>query len=133
MTAARRRDFTRVRDVVRRHLPAGYEEVVSGPFLVWQVPLSEYSDTYNGNPFQYVALASQKSYLALYMVCAYAVPSLATRIRKGFDKAGKRLDMGRSCIRFRTADDLALDVIGEVVAATPMQRWIEIGRKTQGR
>ena len=117
--------------MVRRHLPAGYEEAMSRGIVVWQVPLKAYPDTYNGHPLWYAALAAQKNYLSLYLMNAYGSPALARRLREGFKAAGKRLDMGKSCIRFTAADDLALEVIGEVVASTPMARYIAMARSVR--
>ena len=129
----RRDAMSRVRDVVRRNLPAGYEEALSRDTIVYQVPLARYSDTYNGHPLWYVALASQKNYMALYLMPAYGSTALAARLRDGFKAAGKKLDMGKSCIRFRTADDLALDAIAEVVAAVPVDKWVEIAEAARRR
>ena len=126
LPAERRQHVERVRDVVTRHLPAGYEEVVSKDMLVYQVPLERYADTYNGHPLWYVALASQKAYLSLHLMPVYGDVRQAKRLKDGFRTAGKKLDMGKSCIRFKTADDLALDAIGEIVAATPLDRWVQI-------
>jgi hypothetical protein len=128
-----RREVERVRAVVRRHLPAGYEEVVSKNMLVYQVPLERYSDTYNGHPLWYAALASEKSYLSLHLMCVYGDPAQTQRLKDGFRAAGKRLDMGKACIHFKTADDLPMDVIGELVASTPLDRWVEIARAARRR
>jgi hypothetical protein len=120
-----------VRDVVRSRLPKGYEEVASGAFTVWQVPLSTFPDTYNGKPLWYCALAPQKNYLSLYMMSVYGSPKLEKQLREGFKAAGKKLDMGKSCITFRSADDLALDVIGDIVAAISVDEWIAIAKKAR--
>lgn len=124
----RRDALERVRDVINRSVPKGFEEATAGNFVVWQVPLSRYPDTYNGNPLWYVALAPQKNYLALYLMGAYGSETLAKRLRDGFKAAGKKLDMGKSCLRFKSADDLELDVIGDVVSAVPMEKWIAIAQ-----
>lgn len=130
----RRIAMARVLDVIRAHLPAGYEEDTASGMVVHQVPLSRYPDTYNGKPLMYCGLASQKNYLSLYLLPAYGSTALAARLRAGFSAAGKKLDMGKSCIRFRTPDELALDVIGEIVAAVPVEKWVEIARAArQGR
>ncbi|HZM17481.1 MAG TPA: DUF1801 domain-containing protein [Candidatus Krumholzibacteria bacterium] len=129
----RRREAERVRDLVRRHLPAGYEEVVSKNMLVYQVPLERYSDTYNGQPLWYAALASEKSYLSLHLMPVYGDKGQAQRLEDGFRAAGKKLDMGKACIHFQAADDLALDVIGEVVGSTPVDRWVEIAATARRR
>jgi len=95
------------------------------------VPLSAYRDTYNKQPLMYAALASQKNYLSLYLMPIYPGGAFDKRVRHAFAVAGKRLDMGKSCIRFRCADDLPLDAIGNLVAALPMERWIEIAKSVR--
>ena len=108
-----------VTEVVRRHLPAGYAEGMTYGMIGWTVPLARYPDTYNGQPLGYVALAAQKSYYALYLTCAYQAPTEAAWLAEAFRAAGKRLDMGKSCLRFKRLDDLPLDAIGEFVGRTP--------------
>jgi uncharacterized protein DUF1801 len=131
LPSERRREVERVRKVLRRHMPAGYEEVVSKNMLVYQVPLELYSETYNKQPLWYVALASEKSYLSLHLVPIYGDTTQATRLKEGFKTAGKKLDMGKACIHFKNADELELDVIGEIVASTPPDRWIEIAKSAK--
>jgi hypothetical protein len=124
----RRREVDRVRRVIRKHLPRGYEEVISRNMLVYQVPFAHYSDTYNGHPLWYVALAAQKSYLSLHLMSVYADKARAQQLRDGFKTAGKKLDMGKACVRFKKADDLPLDVIGTIVASVPMDQWVAIAQ-----
>src|SRR5437879_12265804 len=81
---ARRREIDRVRALIREHLPAGYEEVVSKRMLVYQVPLGRYSDTYNGQPLWYLALASEKSYMSLHLMSIYGEPVQSQRLQEGF-------------------------------------------------
>jgi hypothetical protein len=133
LPAERRAEVERVRDAVRRSLPVGYEEVISKKMLVYQVPLERYADTYNGHPLWYVALASEKSYLSLHLMPVYGDRALAERLAEGFRAAGKKLDMGKACIHFQTADDLALDVIGEIVARIPPDRWVQIAQAARRR
>ena len=127
----RRREIERVRRVVRKNLPAGYVEGVGFGMICYSVPLSVYRDTYNKQPLMYAALASQKNYLSLYLMPVYPDNALEKRLRDGFAAAGKKLDMGKSCIRFKHADDLELDAIGDIVAAVPVERWIEIARSVR--
>lgn len=129
----RRTEATKLRALIRKHLPRGYEEAVVKGTLVYQVPLSRYPDTYNGQPSWYVALASQKHYLSLYLLGAYGDPGLRRRLEAGFKEAGKKLDMGKSCIHFKKSDDLALPVIAELVAAVPMEKWIAVARAARKR
>jgi len=126
LPADRRIELKRVRDAVRKRLPKGYGESVSGKMIVYHVAV-------DGRPFWYAAIAAQKSYLTLHLMPVYGDRSLASRLKKGFKEAGKKLDMGKACIRFKKADDLALDVIGDIVAAVPTDRWMEIARSRARR
>jgi hypothetical protein len=92
LSAERRAEVERVRDAVRRHLPAGYEEVICKNMLVYQVPLERYGDTYNGQPLWYVALASEKSYLSLHLMPVYGDRALSERLADGFRAVGKKLE-----------------------------------------
>ena len=129
----RRAEVKRLRALIRKHLPAGYQEAVSRKMLVYQVPLTRYAETYNKQPLWYVALASEKSYLSLHLMSVYGDSAELKRLKDGFREAGKKLDMGKACIHFQRADELPLEVIGEIVAGTPMDRWIETARAARRR
>ena len=129
----RRGAIKAVRDVVKKHLPAGYKEGMEYGYISWSVPLSVYPDTYNGQPLCYAALASQKNHMALYLMCAYADSPIKQRLVKGFKDAKKKLDMGKSCIRFKALDDLPLEVIAEATAAMPMKKYIEIAKTAHAK
>ena len=133
LPADRRAELERVREVVRQNLPSGYEEALAKGIIVYSVPLSRYPDTYNGEAMWYVALACQKNYLTLHLMNAYAHAPLAQRLRDGFKVAGKKLDMGKACIRFRSADDLALETIGEIVASTPLETFVAFAKAARKR
>jgi uncharacterized protein YdhG (YjbR/CyaY superfamily) len=120
----RRAAIEAVRKVVRKNLPRGYKEAMGYGMIVWAVPLSRYPDTYNGEPLCYAALASQKSYCALYLMGVYQVPAQAAALRAAFEAEGKKADMGKSCIRFRTPEDLPLAAIGKLVASTPVEAFV---------
>ena len=124
--AERRVALGAVRDVIRANLPNGYEESMGSGMLVYGVPLTRYPKTPNKEPLWYVALAAQKSYNSLYLMSVYANRTHEQRLRDGFAKAGKKLDMGKSCIHFQKASDLPLDVIGELIASVPVDEWIAI-------
>ena len=131
--ARRRAELERVLTVVREHVPAGYEEAMVKGMVVWQVPLARYPDTYNGHALWLAALAAQKNYCSLYLMSAYGDPGVARRLREGFAAAGKKLDMGKSCVHFRAADDLALDAVAAAIASTPPERWIAIAKAARRR
>jgi len=121
----RRAAVRKVRDVLKRRMPKGYREMMGFGMITYAIPLERFPDTYNGQPLLYAALASQKNYLALYLMCAYGDPALRKKLESGFTKAGRKADMGKSCIRFQSAEDLPLDVIGDVVAAVSPGKYIE--------
>ncbi len=121
----RRAVIRAVRKIIRVNMPAGYKESINWGMISYEVPLSRYPTTYNKQPLMYAALASQKNYCALYLMCVYQDKKREKQLRDGFKKAGKKLDMGKSCIRFRSAEDLPLDAIGKIIAGTPVEAFIE--------
>ncbi len=114
-----------VRKMVLDHLPKGYQEAMGFGMINYQIPLERYPDTYNGQPLMAVALAAQKHYFSLYLMSVYADPRQEAALVKGFKQAGKRLDMGKSCVRFKSLDDLPMDVLGRAIAAMPPSALIE--------
>jgi len=119
-----RKVLSTVRDTIRKNLPAGYEEILQGRFISYVIPLSRLPKTYNGQPLWYVSLAIQKNYYTVHMMAAYGDAKELARIKNGFEKAGKKLDMGKACIRFKKIEDLPLDVIGESVASVSAEGYI---------
>ena len=120
----RRAEIEAVRAVINAALPAGYAEVMSYGMIGWVIPLSDYPDTYNGEPLIYAALAAQKNNCSLYLNCVYASAERVDRFKTAWTATGKKLDMGKSCLRFKRADGLALDVIRNEIAATTPTEFI---------
>jgi hypothetical protein len=114
----RREVISQVRKIILDHLPEGYAETMGWGMISYGIPLERYPNTYNGQPLAYAALAAQKRYYALYLMGVYQDKEQEEQLRAAFEKAGKKLNMGKSCLRFRKLDDLPLDVIGDVIAAT---------------
>ena len=130
----RRDAISVVRTVVLENLPDGYEEMMLFGMISYVVPLSVVPDTYNKQPLMYAALASQKRHMALYLTNVYGDESVETWFRERHLATGKRLDMGKSCVRFRKLDDLPLELVGEAIAKTPIAEFVEIYRASrQGR
>ena len=127
----RRRVIAAVRAVVKKRLPKGYVETMNWGMLSYEIPLSRYPDTYNKQPLMYMALAAQKNNYALYMTSVSGDKALMDRLVAAYKAAGKKLDMGKSCLRFTALDDLPLDVIGDIVASTPVERRIELAEAAQ--
>ena len=124
LPADKRAAISAVRDVVNANLPEGYVEGMLFGMLGWYVPLERYPNTYNGQPIGTAGLAAQKNYNALYLMGVYSDPATEVWFRNAFKKAGKKLDMGKSCVRFKRVDDLPLEVIGEAIARLPAEKLI---------
>ena len=121
----RRKVIAAVRAVVKKRLPKGYVETMNWGMISYEIPLSRYPDTYNKQPLMYLALAAQKSGYALYMTGVSGNKARMGKLAAAYKAAGRKLDMGKSCLRFNAVDELPLDVIGEIVASTPVERRIE--------
>jgi uncharacterized protein YdhG (YjbR/CyaY superfamily) len=120
----RRAVVARVRQTVLDHLPAGYQETMRWGMISYEIPLERYPDTYNGQPLAYIGLAAQKRHYALYLMGVYADSDQERRLREVYAERGLRLDFGKSCLRFRRLEELPLDLIAELVAATPPEAHI---------
>ncbi len=131
----RRAVIAAMRDRVNAHLPPGYEETMNWGMITWQIPLARYPITYNKQPLAYVALAAQKNNYALYLSGVYAEGEQERKLRAEAAALGKKLDMGKSCVRFRNIEDLPLDAIGELIASMSVEAYIasyEARRGTSG-
>ncbi|HEY3493746.1 MAG TPA: DUF1801 domain-containing protein [Polyangiaceae bacterium] len=136
LPAARKKELSAVRSAVKKHLPKGYTETMQYGMISYVVPLSVYPEGYLNNPAQplpYISLAAQKNYFALYLMNVSGNAELEGRFRAAYTKSGKKLDMGKSCVRFQSAADLALDVIGATVASTSVDDYIARYEQVRGR
>lgn len=120
----RRAALEKVRNVVLANLPKGFEEGMQYGMIGYYVPLSRYPTTYNGQPLGIAALASQKNYMSLYLMSVYAEPELRSWFEEAWAASGKKLDMGKSCVRFKSVDDLPLDVVGEAISRVSLERFV---------
>lgn len=128
----RRKEIKAVRVMIKKYLPKGYQEGMQYGMIGYYVPLALYPKGYlnkKDQPLPFISLASQKNYLTLYLMCAYA--NGRKEFETAWKKTGKKLDMGGSCIRFHNAEDLALDVIGKTINAVPVKKWIQIYEKSR--
>lgn len=128
LPADRRAAMEAVRKVVNANLDKDFEEGMQYGMIGWHVPHRIYPAGYHCDPKQplpFAALASQKNYMSLYMMSVYADAEEEGWMRRKFEQAGKKLDMGKCCIRFKKLEDLPLEVIGEAIARVPAARHIE--------
>lgn len=129
----RQKPMSKLRDKIKANLPNGFVEAISYGMIGYVVPHSIYPAGYHCDPklpLPFVNLASQKNYIALYHSCVYANTELMTWFKNEYPKHAKyKLDMGKSCIRFKRMDDIPYELIGELCSKTTVEEWIEIYEK----
>jgi hypothetical protein len=127
LPADRRAALEAVRKVIRKNLDKDYEEGMQYGMIGYYVPHKVYQPGYHCDPKQplpFAGLASQKGHMSLYLMCLYGSPENESWFRKEWAKTGKKLDMGKACIRFKKIDDLPLDVIGQAVARVRVKDYL---------
>lgn len=135
----RRAAMEAVRKVILKNLDKGYEEGMQYGMIGYCVPHKLYPPGYHCDPKQplpFACLASQKNHMAVYLMCIYGSTKDEEWFRKEWAKTGKKLDMGKSCIRFKKIEDLPLEVIGKAIARAPVKEYIvyyESFIKTSGK
>jgi hypothetical protein len=128
----RRAALRKVRAVIRKNLRPGFEEGMQYGMIGYYIPLSRYPETYNGQALALAALAAQKHYLVVYLMSVYGDPATRRWFEKAYRASGKKLDMGKSCVRFKTVDDLPLDVVGEAIHRVTVDGYIDYYEKNRG-
>ena len=130
----RREVLDAVRAVVASNLPEGFVESMTWGMPTYEVPLERYPDTYNKKPLAYVSFAAQKRHVAVYLMALYSDGTLDVDFRTRWAApSGRALDMGKSCVRFASLDDADLPLIGEAVAAMPVDQFISVYERAQDR
>jgi len=122
--------MTDLRKAIKKSIPKGFQEVMGYGMPGWVVPHSMYPDGYHCDPelpLPFLSLASQKNHIAVYHMGVYSSGDLLEWFRAEWPKhSAKKLDMGKSCIRFKTAADVPVALIGELASKMTPQQWIEI-------
>jgi hypothetical protein len=124
-----------LREILKNQLPKGFEEVFQGGMLSYVVPYSIYPQGYHCKPKQplpFISLAAQKNYIALYHLGIYANPELLEWFQAEYKKqVPTKLDMGKSCIRFKKPEQIPYDLIGQLVTKISVDDWIAVYEKNQ--
>ncbi|MBC8108684.1 MAG: DUF1801 domain-containing protein [Anaerolineae bacterium] len=123
----RRTAINVVRKVILKNLDPAYSECMEYGGIWYAVPHSLFPAGYHCDPtkpLMYAGLSSQKNYMSIYLMCVYGDAEYAKWFQNAWKKTGKKLDMGKSCIRFNKVDDIALDVIGEAIKRVPAKKYI---------
>ncbi len=126
-----------IRKVVNDNLPKGFKECMGYGAMGWVVPHELYPAGYHCDPkmpLSYMGVASQKNYISFYSMCLYGSDDQMDWFREEWPKySKKKLDMGKSCIRFKKAEDIPLELIGKLASKLTPQQWIEIYEKSMKR
>lgn len=120
----KREMIRQVRDVINQSLPSGYEETMEYGMISWSVPLERFSGTYNSRPLMYAALAAQKRYVSLYLMCTYSSDERRRRFEEQLRASGSKAGLGKSCVIFKSIEDLPLDLVAETIASTPVDDFV---------
>lgn len=120
-------------DTIRDAMPEGYALGMSWGMIGWVVPLETFPNTYNKQPLAYVSLAAQRNYHSLYLMALYSDPEADAAFRAEWAAAGLKLNMGKSCLRFKSLADLDLDIVARTVASVPVEKFIAIYERARPR
>ena len=132
LSADRREALSAVRAIILQTLPQGVEEGMSYGMPGYFVPHSVYPPGYHCDPkrpLPFLGFASQKNHMSLYLFCCYCDETAVGDFAAKWKQTGKKLDMGKACVRFKKLEDLALEVIGETIASMPLERFIPVYEK----
>lgn len=124
LPAGRRESIETIRNLILEHLPEGYVETMRWGMISYEVPIEVFPGTYNKQPLNYVGLAAQKHYNSLYLMSIYIDPKQLEMVLQAYTQAGRKPAMGKSCLHFKEAGDLPMEMIGNIIAATPMNTYI---------
>ena len=120
--------FKKLRAVIKTNPPKGYKEGMGYGMMGWDVPHSIYPAGYHCNPkapLPFMGIASQKNFIAVYHMGVYADPKLLKWFQEAHAKASpKKIDMGKSCIRYKKPEDIPFDLIGELASKITPAEWI---------
>jgi len=117
---------TEVRDTILASLPEGYVESMRWGMITYEVPMEVSGPTYNDQPLMYAAIAKQARHYSLYLTGPYSEAAAGDSFREAYRATGKKLDMGKSCVRFKRLDDLPLDVVGDEIARLDVDEFLGI-------
>ena len=129
----RTNDIKAVRNLIIDNLPKGYVETMQYGMITYVIPFERYPNTYNGQPLGYISLASQKNYISLYLMNVYGNKDAESSFRNRYIASGKKLDMGKSCVRFKKFEDLPLDLISETIAMTSVDDFIGVYEESRNK
>ena len=133
----RRPIMVALRKVIAKNLPKGFAEVMQYGMPGWVVPHSMYPAGYHCDPKQplpFLGIAAQKQYIAVYHMGIYAEPALLEWFQAKYAKQSNgKLDIGKSCIRFKKPDQIPMSLIGELASKVTPRKWIKVYERNMKR
>lgn len=118
--------ISEIRDLVNKHIKSGFEETMRWGMISWEIPLSQYPNTYNKQPLNYIGLAAQKNNYSLYLMSCYVSEKEGKEFEAAYKSSGKRMDIGKSCVRFKSVEDLPLPLITKYIKRYSAKEFIAI-------
>lgn len=126
----RKKTIKQLRSIIKKNLPKGFKECISYGMPAYVVSLNTYPDGYHckkDTPLPFISFASQKNFIAIYHMGIYADEKLMKWFIKEYPKySSNKLDMGKSCIRFKKTDDIPMDLIAELMTKMTVKDWINL-------
>ena len=135
LTSDQREAIAAVRTEILANLDAGYEETMQYGMIGYVIPHRLHPAGYHCDPTQpvpFAALAAQKNHFAVYLTSVYSSPEETKWFTTAWRATGKKLDMGKACVRFKRLEDVALDVVGQTIRRMPLPKWLGIYQASPG-
>jgi hypothetical protein len=126
LPAERAAVISEVRALVNKNIKSGFVETMRWGMISWEIPLDKYPDTYNKQPLNYIALAAQKNNYSLYLMSCYATREESDAFEKAYRASGKKMDAGKSCLRFKRIEDLPLPLIVKYIKRYSLKDFIQV-------
>jgi len=124
----RRAALETIRKTINENTDTKFEEGMQYGMPAWYVPHSVYPDGYHCDPKQpvpFASIASQKNHMAIYLFCIYCIPGEVEKFAEEWKATGKKLDMGKSCVRFKKIEDVPFDVLGRTIKRATVKRFLD--------
>jgi Domain of unknown function (DU1801) len=118
--------ISEVRALVNKNIKSGFVETMWWGMISWEIPLDKYPNTYNKQPLNYIALAAQKNNYSLYLMSCYSTREEGEAFEKAYRASGKKMDMGKSCVRFKKIEDLPIPLIVKYIKRYSLKEFIQV-------
>lgn len=129
LPAEKRELVASLRQLVHDHLPSGWVETMNWGMISYEIPMERTGKTYNGKPLMFAAIGAQKHHVGLYLSGLYCMPEKKQAFETAWGASGKKLDMGKSCLRLKKQDDMDRDAIALALSAATVDEFIAASKR----